>query len=694
MMLCLCLLEWGLAMPQQPPNEPSLTRRSSGVLLHPTSLPSPYGIGDLGPEAHEFVDFLARSGQAWWQMLPIGPVGPGHSPYASPSSFAGNPLLLSLDRLVADGLLSPHDLPSHQPVGRVGYDRLYGSRDALYRRAFANFRPDADFDRFRAENKGWLRNFALFSAVKQENGGAPWWNWDPGLRSRDPRALRGARRRLAPEIRYQEFLQYEFSKQWDALRQVAKLKGVGLIGDLPIYVAHDSVDVWTNQDLFELDSQGRPTRVSGAPPDAFNTDGQRWGNPLYRWDVLRQRGYDWWIGRLEMTLRRFDAVRLDHFIGFERYWAIPGDALTAKTGTWIPGPSTDFFDAIRKALGTSRMVAEDLGAVTPEVHALRDRFQLPGMRVIQFGFSGDGYHRPDRSPKIGVVYTGTHDTDTVRGWFSGIAGTERAEVLRYVGTDGREIHWDLIKATQASPANLVIVPAQDLLGLDGTGRMNAPGVANGNWSWRVAPGALDAKVADRLRTLSGTNGRVAHRASSMAASTAGGLGTFAAAYLLKEALKLAEHRDGARFREAVQAIRTKEWWIALGVFSGASYFADLGLARIGAGGLFRSVLPLTAGMAAVQLLSGKASWRELAISTGSFLAAGTIVSLFADGLLYPILFAAGPPGWLAAGVYTVAKLGVTLYAGEKLESWIRGLLEKNETSGREGVRQKIDALSE
>jgi len=584
-------------------------------------------------------------------------------------------------------------------VGRVQFDPLHGSRDQLLRRAFGKFQPNADFSRFQAENQGWLRDYALFSAVKQESGGAPWWDWAPGLRLREAPALADARKRLAGEIRYQEFLQYQFSRQWSSLREYARGRGIGVIGDLPIYVAHDSADVWAHQDFFELDSRGRPIRVAGAPPDGFNPEGQRWGNPLYRWDLLKARGYDWWIDRLKFSLQRFDAVRLDHFIGFERYWAIPADAPTAKTGKWQPGPSADFFRKIQQTIGTSRIIAEDLGAVTPEVHALRDRFGLPGMRVLQFAFSGtpsSDYHLPKNAPSNSIFYTGTHDNNTTRGWFLEASGPERNRVLRAVGTSGSEIHWDLIRLAQSSPANLVIVPAQDLLGLDSSGRMNAPGIANGNWSWRVGPRELSSVVASRLRKLGETHGRIAppsafDRTRSVVATSAQGLATFAMAYMLKEALQALEHRDLAHWKDAVRAMGTKEWWIGLVAFSISAHVVERGLNTFGAGELSRAVLPLAAGMAAVQLLSGRVSGRDLAISTGSFVVAGTVMSFLADGLLYPALFSSGPPGWIAVTLYSVVKLGVTLYLGEKLEGWIHEWMRASHRS-REGVRQKVEAI--
>jgi 4-alpha-glucanotransferase len=644
--------------------DPTLAERAGGVLLHPTSLPSAYGVGDLGPAATEFADFLARAGQRWWQTLPITPPGPGHSPYASPSAFAGNPFLVSPETLVADGLLSSSDLPPRSG-GPVDYDALYGSREALFRKAFAKFAPDASFDRFRAEHASWLSDWSLFAALKQERGGSPWWDWDSGLRTRDTAALDAARTRLADEIRYQEFLQYQFDRQWTGLRQSLKARGIGLIGDIPIYVAHDSADVWSNQRLFELDATGRPTRVAGVPPDAFSADGQRWGNPLYRWDELKKTNYDWWTRRFDVTLKRFDAVRLDHFIGFQRYWAIPADASTAKKGQWLPGPGADLFAAVGHK---GRIIAEDLGSVTPEVHALRDRFGFPGMRVLQFAFDGTpeaDYHLKNH-PKNAVVYTGTHDNNTTRGWFD--ADAPRKRVLAHLGSDGTSIHWDLVAEAHKSPATLAIVPAQDLLGLGADARMNAPGLAKGNWAWRLKPGELTNAIADKLRTITATSGRGggANDVARGVGREAGGLAQFGLAFLLKEAVK---------GNNALPELAKPSFWGGALVFTGASRLAGRG-----------TVLPLAAGMAAMQLLAGDFSWSRLLMSTGAFLAAGVAVNLVADGLIYPALFAAGPPGWIAAGAYTVAKLAATLYLGEKIEEWFA---RARHVPAREGVIQKL-----
>ncbi|MBI2930507.1 MAG: 4-alpha-glucanotransferase [Planctomycetes bacterium] len=676
-----------------PPDDLSLSKRSSGVLLHPTSLPSSYGMGDLGPASFEFVDFLSASGQKWWQMLPVVPTGPGNAPYASPSAFAGNPMLLSPERLVAEGLLSPADLPARRPVGPVDYGDVWQSRQNVLHKAFAAFRPDADFQRFRSAKAGWLNDHALFFALKEERGGAPWWEWEPELRQRDPAVLAQARQRLAAEVQYHEFLQYEFDRQWSALRQHVASKGIGLIGDLPIYVSHDSADVWAHQDQFELDAQGRTTRVAGVPPDVFSKDGQLWGNPLYRWDVMKQRGYDWWVNRMRVSLERFDAVRLDHFIGFERFWAVPAGATSAKGGQWQPGPSADLFTAINAALGQPRIIAEDLGTLTPEVHALRDRFGFPGMRVLQFSFDTDfssTYHQARHHPANSIVYTGTHDNNTTVGWFRDNASPDLRRqhgfALRQFGTDGSQIHWDVIKEAMRSPANLAIVPAQDLLGLDESARMNVPGKPKGNWEWRMAPGALTPAIGSRLRVLSAANGRVAGaqgsnaRAPSFARATAEGIGTFGLAYVFKEGLNAAESLDAERFAESMRAMGRKEWWIGIGAFSVVSHGVDRWVPM---GGFARAVVPMTAGMAAAQLALGGFDPKGIGIATGAYSLSGTAVETTAR-----LLGFASPGGWVSK----VIKLGLGLYLGDKLDRLAHRFLSRKSAAAMEGVEPKLSAL--
>jgi 4-alpha-glucanotransferase len=506
-----------------------LDERSSGVLLHLTSLPGPCGNGDLGGEARRFAGELARCGQRWWQMLPVGPTGEGNSPYSARSAFAGSPLFIDLEALARDGLLRERTLPPRFPSGRVDYAAARAYRDGELRRAFGAFekrRASASYRSFRERTAGWLEDFALFSALRTA-AGVPWSGWDRDLRLRRPAALSRARRELAREIELRRFEQWVFDEQWRSFKQHCKSKGVGLMGDVPFFVAYDSADVWAHQDLFELDREGNPTVVAGVPPDFFSKTGQRWGNPHYRWSRLRRSGYAWWMERFEHELSRFDALRLDHFIGFWRTWQVPASAATAEKGRWAAGPRDELFlRLLRKRRGRRLpFVAEDLGLVTPEVKALRDRFELPGMKLLQFAFGTDLQahdFRPHNYPRRSAAYTGTHDNDTAVGWFFDPGGrertpeqaeTERAMALAYLGlTEPREIHWHMIRCVLTSVASLAIVPMQDLLGLGSEARMNRPGTADGNWEWRMREGAFDRRIGDRLAELSQLTDRFAHPA--------------------------------------------------------------------------------------------------------------------------------------------------------------------------------------
>ena len=507
-------------------SHPSLTRRSAGVLLHISSLPSPHGIGDLGPQAHEFADFLAGTRQTWWQMFPLGHPGMGNSPYASVSAHAGNPLLISLDTLREDGLLQADELRGEgdRNASRVDYERAWAFKLPRLRRAYERFtergRDRSRFEAFCRRSAAWLDDYALFSALKEEMRGAPWTQWPADLRRRKSSALRTAREDLDREVGFYQFVQFEFSSQWERLRDACRKKGIGLIGDIPIFVAHDSADVWANPHLFFLDGRGNPTHVAGTPPDYFSSSGQRWGNPLYRWKEMKKDGYAWWIERFRSLFDCFDAARMDHFIGFQRYWRIPFADDTAMRGTFAPGPRDDFFRTVLKKLPHSQLIAEDLGLVTPEVKALRDRFHFPGMRVLQFAFGSDpeaNTYLPHTFIPNCVVYTGTHDNDTTVGWFhdgGSHAGHNRDEIrrerefaLRYLASDGREIHWDMIRLAYGSVANTAIIPAQDLLGLGSSARMNTPGTGEGNWEWRFRRGDFDGRVADRLLMMTETYGR-------------------------------------------------------------------------------------------------------------------------------------------------------------------------------------------
>jgi 4-alpha-glucanotransferase len=495
----------------------SLQERTCGLLLHPTSLPGPHGCGDLGPAAFAFVDWAASAGQRLWQMLPVVPPAGGSSPYQSSSAFAGSPALVSLEVLHREGLLSAEDVaPGGLPEDRVDFGATERFREERLRRAFDVFRkePGDEFFAFCEKERAWLEDFALFCALKKAHGDGAWTGWPGPLRARDPEALRAAAEEHKGEVRYHQFVQYQFHRQWAALRAHCAAKGVALVGDIPIFVGHDSADVWQDPGLYFLDKNGDPTVVAGVPPDYFSETGQRWGNVLYRWDEHRARGYGWWIARFRSMLEKFDAVRVDHFIGFHRYWEIEASCPTAVDGRYRPGPGAHFFQAIEAALGRMPIIAEDLGVVTPEVDALRERFGFPGMKVLQFSFTSDPKARhilPFAFDREVVVYTGTHDNDTSRGWLDALkkeatksktGEADLAFVLDYLGTDGSDFAWDLIRLAHQSRANLSILPVQDLLGLDTSARMNTPGIAEGNWSYRLTPGALDDALGRRLKRLS------------------------------------------------------------------------------------------------------------------------------------------------------------------------------------------------
>ncbi|MFA6003916.1 MAG: 4-alpha-glucanotransferase [Elusimicrobiota bacterium] len=523
--------------------KPTLRRRASGVLLHPTSLPGPYGIGDIGHEAFAFADFLAACGQTWWQMLPIGPVGHALSPYFSDSAFAGNPLLLSLDKLCQQGLLEPSDLKPlrGQLRSRIHYSSVERFKAARLAKAFEAFERRADeagknaFERFCEEHKAWLDDYALFCAIKESQQAAAWTQWETPLRRREPAALERCRQALGPRVRYHKFLQFLFAGQWSELKAYCAGLGLGLIGDIPIFVAADSADVWSHPELFWLDDEGRPSVVAGVPPDYFSKKGQLWGNPLYRWDAMKADGYAWWLSRIRGVLSRFDALRLDHFIGFHNYWEIPAGAKDAVAGRWVQAPGEDFFRSVLRAFHDPRadahphaghhaaagveIIAEDLGSLTPEVAKLRDQFAFPGMRILQFSFGEwDEKQQPHAFAQNSVAYTGTHDNDTAAGWFHDAGGksstrtaeqirTEREHALRYLASNGVEIHWDMVQAALKCPADTAIIQAQDLLGLGSEARMNLPGTVDGNWQWRMAPGALTTEVAGRLALMTGAYGR-------------------------------------------------------------------------------------------------------------------------------------------------------------------------------------------
>jgi 4-alpha-glucanotransferase len=495
-------------------------RRTAGILLHPTSLPGRYGIGDVGDELIDFLDWARSAGFRLWQVLPLNPPGYGHSPYGCHSSYAGNPLIISPQRLLYDGLLPDHavDQVPRFPDERVDFERVAPFKMQLLRTSWRHFNDHRQvalwtaFDQFQSDN-AWLDDWALYAALKEKHPGLKWTEWPHDLAFREQAAVAAATRDLADEIRFQKYVQFLFFRQWAAVREAAEGRGIRIMGDVPIYVASDSADVWANRDLFQLDERGEPTVVAGVPPDYFSASGQRWGNPLYRWDLLRETHYRWWVSRFRAALRFADLVRVDHFRGFSAYWEIPAQEPTAIHGRWMPGPGKALFDAIRDTLGGLPLVAEDLGFITPEVHELRNAIGVPGMKILQFGFSQlNSPHLPHAYDPLNVVYTGTHDNDTARGWFAHASAAERQLAETYLGVDGEgPIEWAMIRTAFTSVAQMAIVPMQDILGLGSEARMNRPGdgVANwANWAWRYLPGALTHERAQRLQRLAEISGRV------------------------------------------------------------------------------------------------------------------------------------------------------------------------------------------
>lgn len=495
------------------PESAVIGARASGILLHPTSLPGP-GVGDLGEQAFRFVDWLADAGQSLWQVLPLVAVNEGGSPYNALSAFAGNPLLLSPAELHLHGLLPAQAAAAPDlDDDSLDFPAALRWKDQVVRAAHALLADDAelraDFRDYREEEAAWLEDYALFRALRDAHGGRSWADWPHALRRREPDALDRARRELSTEIERHAYAQYLFDLQWAAVRRYAHRHGIRIIGDVPIFVAYDSADVWAHPELFELDGELRPTVVSGVPPDYFSATGQRWGNPLYRWNVLERTGFRWWIERFRRTLRMVDVVRVDHFRGFQSYWEVPADEETAIHGRWLPGPGRRLFDAVRRDLGSLPLVAEDLGIITREVEALRDDLDLPGMRVLQFAFGGDdprNPHLPRNYVHNAVAYTGTHDNDTALGWYAD-AGREERTALHQEVEPGPEMHWRLIQTVLRSRAGWAIVPLQDVLGLGGQARMNTPGVPEGNWAWRFREGDLTPELAARLADLVRSTGR-------------------------------------------------------------------------------------------------------------------------------------------------------------------------------------------
>ena len=487
------------------------SNRTSGIILHPTSLASPYGIGDLGPQARRWLDFLSESGCGVWQILPLGPTGFGDSPYQCFSAFAGNPYLISPEELLSANLLRDEDLSGMPqfPTQQVDYGAIIPWKLTLLDRAYLRFEESDTpilrkaYSRFQEEQISWLDDFALFMALKEYHGGAPWTTWAAPLRRRETAALDEARHDLSLSIQRQIFRQFIFFQQWHHLHEYARDLGIQIIGDIPIFVAHDCAEVWAHPELFYLQEDGQPEFVAGVPPDYFSPTGQLWGNPLYRWEIHHKNGYQWWLQRLRAVLALVDVVRLDHFRGFAGYWEVPGGSETAEKGRWVVGPGKDFFDILEKGLGGLPIIAEDLGVITPDVVALREAYKLPGMKILQFAFAGGPTDPflPHRYPVNCVVYTGTHDNDTVLGWYQRVPEEEKHFYRLYLHRDGSDVSWDMIRASWASVARLAIAPLQDFLILDNQARMNFPGKPSGNWTWRMPADCLTADLTERIREI-------------------------------------------------------------------------------------------------------------------------------------------------------------------------------------------------
>ena len=499
--------------------EDKTNHRYSGVLVHPTSFPSPYGIGDMGRGAHEFIDFLAMAGQHLWQVLPLGPSGNGNSPYQSYSVFAGQTLLISPELLIEKKLLTEaevHPIPEFN-ADRVDYDKVTTYKTSLFKKAYEHFRHTADknlleeYDSFQSNNQYWLDDYCLYMAGKDYHNGLPWYEWEDSLLDPTPKERASWMKLLASEIDYYRFIQFAFFSQWYELKDYANKKGIAIIGDIPIFTAPDSADVWANKELFKLDSKGHPLEVAGVPPDYFSATGQLWGNPLYDWDAMKDDGYRWWIERVRNQLDQVDYIRIDHFRGFEAYWAVPAGEETAMNGKWKKGPGEALFEAIQKALGEELSIfAEDLGIITPEVEKLRDTLGFPGMKILQFGFDGTGestFLPHQLSTRNCICYTGTHDNDTTCGWYEHTSEQNKDKVRRYMNTDASSVSWDFIRTCLGTIAKYAIFPVQDLLKLGSEHRMNTPGTATGNWEFRYRSGLLDEGMAKGLKQMTELFGR-------------------------------------------------------------------------------------------------------------------------------------------------------------------------------------------
>ncbi|MGL5832094.1 MAG: 4-alpha-glucanotransferase [Waterburya sp.] len=496
--------------------------RASGVLLHPTSLPSRFGIGDLGENAYRFVDFLANSDQQIWQILPIGPTGYGNSPYLSYSALAGNPLLISPEILQQQDLLTQTELQHLPdfPLDQVDFEGVIQTKIPLLRQASDRFKEiishsneaQEEFQRFCNRQNDWLSDYALFMSLKEAHQGKAWNQWSADIASRQPQAMVEWAAKLADDIFFHKFVQYQFFSQWKKLKQYANEKGVRLFGDIPIYVAHDSVDVWAHREMFQLDPDtGEAALMAGVPPDYFSETGQLWGNPVYDWQALEQTNFKWWIRRVEAILEYVDIIRIDHFRGFQAYWAVPQGETTAIKGTWLDAPGDEFFQLLEQQLGKLPIVAEDLGVITPEVEALRDKYSFPGMKILQFAFDsdrGNGFLPYNYTDRNCIVYTGTHDNDTTVGWFNERSPEAQTNVVEYLGCVGNDgIHWAMIRLALSSVGNTAILPFQDILGLGTDAKMNTPAQATGNWGWRCRGEAFNDELSGRLKHLTHLYGR-------------------------------------------------------------------------------------------------------------------------------------------------------------------------------------------
>jgi 4-alpha-glucanotransferase len=493
-------------------------KRASGIILHPTSLPGLDGIGDLGPEAYLWINFLADAGCSLWQVLPLGPTGYGDSPYQCFSAFAGNPYLISPAQLLEDGLLTRNDLAKRPefPSDHVDYGQVISWKLHLLNLAFYNFQKSKAsalskaYTAFKEEQAFWLDDFSLFMAIKEDHGGISWKEWPESLRMREPDSLAQFQQSYAEAIQRHCFRQFLFFRQWQAIHKYANEKGIQIIGDIPIFVAFDSAETWAHPELFYLNEKRLPTVVAGVPPDYFSPTGQLWGNPLYRWSIHKETGYDWWIKRIKATLQSIDIIRLDHFRGFAGYWEVSAKMTTAETGRWVPGPGHHFFDAVQNALGGLPIIAEDLGKITPDVVELRQRYDLPGMKILQFAFSTDPCDPflPHNYSVNCVAYTGTHDNDTSLGWYQSVPEKERDLCRRYLARSGNDISWDMIRGIWLSVAVLALAPMQDILSLGTEARMNFPGKPSGNWTWRILPNALSEGLRNRIRETNYLYGRL------------------------------------------------------------------------------------------------------------------------------------------------------------------------------------------